>query len=347
VSEPLLKVEHLKKYFPIRSGLLKRTTGHVKAVDDVSFEIDRGETLALIGESGSGKSTVARTVIGLTDATDGTIRFDGTDITNPSSSRARTLHSQIQMVFQDPTSSLNPRRTVGKSVAVPLQSMGLSGAERRERVRELLERVDLNAEYLNRYPHELSGGQKQRVNIARAIAVEPDLLLLDEPTSALDVSVQAKIVRLLDDLQTEFDLTYLFITHDLSLVRNVADETAVMYLGQIQETGRTADVFQRPTHPYSRALLSAIPVTSSEEEAFKPRKEPLEGEIPSPKDVPPGCRFHTRCPFAVAQCQNIHPSMVPVGGQSSRCLIYDDEYAAAFDETPDVGDGPRESQHSQ
>nr|WP_241768255.1 oligopeptide/dipeptide ABC transporter ATP-binding protein [Haloferax sp. ATB1] len=294
MSEPLLEVDDLEKYFPVKSGIIKRTSDYVKAVDGVSFDIERGETLALIGESGSGKSTVARTIIGLTGATGGTVRFDGEDITNATDEQLARLRSRVQMVFQDPTSSLNPRRTIGKSLAVPLKARGVPKSDLRERVVDLLERVELNDEYWNKYPHELSGGQKQRVNIARALAVEPELLLLDEPTSALDVSVQAKIIALLEDLQAEFGLTYLFITHDLSLVRNFADETAVMYLGEIQERGPTAEVFQRPRHPYSRALLSAIPVTTDEEEAYKPRHEPLRGEIPSPRDVAHGLVGSTR-----------------------------------------------------
>jgi len=337
VSEPLLEVDDLEKYFPVKSGIIKRTSDHVKAVDGVSFDIARGETLALIGESGSGKSTVARTIIGLTGATGGTVRFDGEDITNATDEQLARLRSRVQMVFQDPTSSLNPRRTIGKSLAVPLKARGVATSDLRERVVELLERVELNDEYWNKYPHELSGGQKQRVNIARALAVEPELLLLDEPTSALDVSVQAKIITLLEELQAEFGLTYLFITHDLSLVRNFADETAVMYLGEIQERGPTEEVFQRPRHPYSRALLSAIPVTTDEEEAYKPRHEPLRGEIPSPRDVPTGCRFHTRCPYATDACSADEPQFVAVdAGPSVRCHIYDEAYADAFDDVPEV-----------
>jgi len=340
----MLAVEDLEKYFPVRSGLLQRVTDHVRAVDGVSFSIDRGETLALIGESGSGKSTVAKTIIGIHEATGGRILFDGQDITDPSGKQREMLRSRMQMVFQDPTSSLNPRRSVKQSLAVPLAAQGVARSERTDRIIELLHRVELNEEYLYKHPHELSGGQKQRVNIARALAVDPDVLLLDEPTSALDVSVQAKIITLLDELQDELGLTYLFITHDLSLVRNVADETAVMYLGQIQETGDTERLFTEPRHPYTRALLSAIPVTSEEEEAYKPRREPLEGEIPSPRDVPSGCRFHTRCPYATDVCSDVEPALatdrsertaVP-DGIDVRCHIYDPEYRQEFPEVPDV-----------
>jgi oligopeptide transport system ATP-binding protein len=336
-DEPLLEVRDLKKHFPVKGGILKRTTGYVKAVDGMSFSIDHGETMALIGESGSGKSTVAETIIGLQQATAGTIIFDGEDITNPSSDQLQEMRSRIQMVFQDPTSSLNPRRTVGKSMEVPMKSRGVPKEKREERISELLDLVELNDEYLYKYPHELSGGQKQRINIARAISIEPDLLLLDEPTSALDVSVQAKIIGLLEDLQAELDLTYLFITHDLSLVRNFADETAVMYLGELQEKGDTTEVFHRPRHPYSRALLSAIPVTTEEEESYKPRREPLQGEIPSPRDVPSGCRFHTRCPYSVEACSTDEPDLKQVnGGPEVRCHIYDNAYRDQFDEIPDV-----------
>jgi oligopeptide transport system ATP-binding protein len=336
-DDTLLSVRNLKKYFPIKGGVLKRTTDHVKAVDGVSFNIERGETMALIGESGSGKSTVANTIIGIHQATDGTIVFDGEDITNPTDEQLEEMRSRMQMVFQDPTSSLNPRRTVGKSLEVPMKARGVPAAEREERISELLDRVELNDEYLYKYPHELSGGQKQRINIARAISIEPDLLLLDEPTSALDVSVQAKIISLLEDLQSELGLTYLFITHDLSLVRNFADETAVMYLGQVQEKGSTEEVFHRPRHPYSRALLSAIPVTTDEEESYKPRREALEGEIPSPRDVPSGCRFHTRCPYATDACQSDEPGFNEVDeGPLVRCHIYDEQYRDEFDEVPDI-----------
>lgn len=340
-EKPLLSVENLKKYFPVKGGVLKRTTGHVKAVDGVSFEIERGETMALIGESGSGKSTVAKTIIGLHAATDGTILFDGEDISDPADEQLEQMRSRMQMVFQDPTSSLNPRRTVGKSLEVPMKARGVPAEEREARISELLDRVELNDEYLYKYPHELSGGQKQRINIARAISIEPDLLLLDEPTSALDVSVQAKIIGLLEDLQAELGLTYLFITHDLSLVRNFADETAVMYLGQIQERGPTEEVFHRSRHPYSRALLSAIPVTTDEEESYKPQREPLEGEIPSPRDIPSGCRFHTRCPYATEACRNGEPDFNEVEeGPLVRCHIYDDQYQDEFEEVPDISLGP-------
>lgn len=337
MSEPLLQVRDLEKYFPIKSGLLQRTTGHVRAVDGVSFDIERGETLALIGESGSGKSTIAETIIGLKRATGGRILFDGEDITDPAETDLESLRSKIQMVFQDPTSSLNPRRTVEQTLSVPLKARGVPREQRADRITELLERVELNPEHRHRYPHELSGGQKQRINIARAVSIEPELLILDEPTSALDVSVQAKIVRLLDDLQDEYGLTYLFITHDLSLVRNVAERTAVMYLGQIQERTETAELFERPHHPYTQALLSAIPVTSDDEEAYKPHQDQLEGEIPSPEHIPSGCRFRTRCPYATDVCAKEPVDLLAVDGHGdTRCHIYDSDYSDEFDRTPDV-----------
>ncbi|WP_049996236.1 ABC transporter ATP-binding protein [Halococcus sediminicola] len=340
-TAPLLEVDRLKKYFPVKEGILKRTNDYVRAVDGVSFDIRSGETMALIGESGSGKSTVAKTIVGLHEPTDGTIHFDGTDITHPSGEQLDQIRSRMQMVFQDPTASLNPRRTVGKSMGVPMKARGVPTAEREDRISELLDLVELNDEYLYKYPHELSGGQKQRINIARAISIEPELLLLDEPTSALDVSVQAKIIGLLEDLQDELGLTYLFITHDLSLVRNFADETAVMYLGQIQEKGETTEVFHHPRHPYSRSLLSAIPVTSEEEEAYKPRHEPLEGEIPSPRNIPSGCRFHTRCPYAQSSCTEVDPAFTRVeSGPRIRCHIYDAEFREEFDDVPDVALSP-------
>ncbi|MBP2252478.1 oligopeptide/dipeptide ABC transporter ATP-binding protein [Halarchaeum solikamskense] len=323
MSAPVLEVKNLKKHFASDGWLTDEPPA--KAVDGVSFSIDEGETLALIGESGSGKSTVAETIIDIHETTDGLIRYQGEDITNPIRRQVETIRSEIQLVFQDPTSCLNPRRTIRKTLLVPLKATGVPREEREARVSEMLERVGLTDEYLHKYPHELSGGQKQRVNIARALAVEPQLLLLDEPTSALDVSVQAKIVDLLADLQAELGLTYLFITHDLSLVRNFADETAVMYLGEIQEQGPTAELFESPRHPYTRALLSSIPVTSAADEAYRPESEPLRGEVPSPRDVPSGCRLHPRCPHATEDCSMRQPDTRHVNDVAVNCIAYDDD----------------------
>jgi len=341
MAEPLLEVERLKKYFPVKGGLLGRTKAHIKAVDDVSIRIDGGNTLGLIGESGSGKSTLAKTIIGLHSATEGTIKYDGKDISDPTKSELAELRSKVQMVFQDPNSSLNPRRSVEKNIEVPLAARDVPKREREQRIIDVLKRVDLTDDYLKMYPHELSGGQKQRVNIARALSVEPDMILLDEPTSALDVSVQAKIITLLDDLQEELGLTYLFITHDLSLIRNIADRTAVMYLGQIQEQGETNEIFNRPRHPYTRILLSSIPVTSAADEQYKPDEEPVEGEIPSPQDIPEGCRFHTRCPYATDSCRQNDPELQTTGQSlQTRCLMYDPAHRSDFEDFPAERNAP-------
>ncbi|ACM58794.1 ABC transporter ATP-binding protein [Halorubrum lacusprofundi] len=340
MTAPVLEVKCLKKYFE-SSGWFSDDPP-AKAVDGVSFSIEEGETLALIGESGSGKSTIAKTIIDIHETTDGLIRYQGEDITNPISDQMETIRSDIQLVFQDPTSCLNPRRTIRKTLLVPLKATGVPTENREARVSEMLERVGLTDEYLHKYPHELSGGQKQRVNIARALAVEPKLLILDEPTSALDVSVQAKIINLLDDLQDELDLTYLFITHDLSLVRNFADETAVMYLGKIQEQGPTEEIFESPRHPYTRALLSSIPVTSERDEAYRPESEPLRGEVPSPRDVPSGCRLHPRCPHATDECSMHDPETQSIDDVDITCIAYEDDtdgFDALLDGTNDTPGG--------
>ena len=329
MSAPLVAVEDLKKQFDTSGWFGSEPP--VRAVDGVSFEIAEGQTLGLIGESGSGKSTIAKCIIGIHEPTDGRIRYRSQDVTEQTSTDLERIRSEMQMVFQDPTSCLNPRRTIRKTLHVPLKSSDVPKERRDRRVMELLELVGLNDEYLYKYPHELSGGQKQRVNIARAIAVEPSVLLLDEPTSALDVSVQAKIIALLEDLQRELGLTYLFITHDLSLVRNFADETAVLYLGEIQEYGDTDQLFERPRHPYTRALLSAIPVTDDSETAYKPEDTNVDGEIPSPRDVPSGCRLHPRCPHSAESCAERHPAPVDVESATVRCLAYEDQ-ASEFDE---------------
>jgi oligopeptide transport system ATP-binding protein len=298
VSEPILRVEELTKHYRVRVGG-RRAVLH--AVDGVSFEIGKGETLALVGESGSGKSTTALCVLRLEEPNSGSVRFDGTELTGLAGGKLRSVRRRLQIVFQDPTESLNPRRSVGATLAEPVQTHGLAeGAAARRRVAELLELVGLQPDHARRYPHQLSGGQRQRVCIARALATEPSLVVLDEPTSALDVSVQAQILNLLKELQREIGLTYLFITHDLGVVRHLADRVLVMYAGQIVESAPTEEIFERPLHPYTRALLDAVPVDSPA--ARRPRELPL-GEPYSPLDPSPGCRFAGRCRWAAEECE--------------------------------------------
>jgi oligopeptide/dipeptide ABC transporter ATP-binding protein len=294
---PLLRVERLNKYFPITSGFLGRRVGQVKAVDDVSFAVRDGQTFALVGESGSGKTTVGKTVIRLLRPTSGGILFNGANLSSLKEGELKKWRRQMQMVFQDPASSLNPRRRVADIVATPLEVHDAgSRRDRLLRVQELLHLVELPEKYLYSYPHALSGGQKQRVAIARALALNPRFVVLDEPTSALDVSVQAKILALLAHLQQDLGLTYLLISHDLSVVKNYSDDIAVMYLGKLMELTSTQDLFAHPLHPYTESLLSAIPVVMEEELAVIPERITLEGDIPSPANAPSGCVFHTRCP---------------------------------------------------
>lgn len=323
---PLLQVEGLTKHFPIRGGIIQRPIGAVRAVDGVSFSIARGEVFGLAGESGSGKSTIARMVVGLYRPTAGTVRFDGRDVSGLIG--GRDYRKQVQMVFQNPGSSLNPRRTIAQSVAVPLIFHDYPRAKIPGRVADLLEMVELPRNFAIRYPHELSGGQKQRVAIARALAVEPRLIVLDEPTSALDVSVQAKIIDLLAGLAGELGLTFLFISHDLSLMRNFCSRVGILYLGRLAEVGATVDVFEGPAHPYSKALIAAVPVVSEEEAALKPTMPPLSGEIPSPSRIPAGCSFHTRCPFVFDTCRSVDPGFTAVGhGHEARCHLLDERTA--------------------
>jgi peptide/nickel transport system ATP-binding protein len=308
MSDPLLEVVGLGKAFPIRGGLFGGVKGEVKAVADVSFNLAKGEVFGLAGESGSGKSTIARMILRLLEPSEGAILFEGRDLADRSVDAAR--RKEIQMVFQNPGSSLNPRRSIGQSIAVPLEARGLKSAEVGRGVARLLDMVQLPTDFRDRYPHELSGGQKQRVAIARALAVEPKLIVLDEPTSALDVSVQAKIIELLIELGRSLGLTYIFISHDLSLMRNFAGRVGILYLGRLVEVGPVKTLFEAPAHPYTRSLLAAIPVISEAEEALKPKAAIVEGEIPSPANQPPGCAFHTRCPRAFAPCDKQAPANV-------------------------------------
>jgi oligopeptide/dipeptide ABC transporter ATP-binding protein len=320
VSEPLLEIAGLSKSFPIRGGLFGAVRGAVRAVDDVSFRLAQGEVFGLAGESGSGKSTIARMILGLERPTAGAILIEGEDFAGERDWRKRS--GAVQMVFQNPGSSLNPRRSVGQSIAVPLEARGLPRAEIRRRVAELLTQVHLPTRTVDHYPYELSGGQKQRVAIARALAAEPKLIVLDEPTSALDVSVQAKVIELLDDLRRTLGLTYIFISHDLSLMRSFVSRVGVLYLGRLAETGPTRDVFESPAHPYTRSLLAAVPVVSEEEQAMKPQVPIVEGEIPNPANMPSGCAFHTRCPHAIATCRAQVPRAVAVSrDHSANCLL--------------------------
>ncbi len=301
-GEVLVQVRNLKKHFPILGGIFRRQVGAVKAVDGVTFDIRRGQTLGLVGESGSGKSTAGRVMLQLDPATEGTVHFDNIELTATKGEKMRRLRPRMQMVFQDPHASLNPRMTVASIVGEPLREhRAAKGSDKKDRIDELLSLVGLEPSHANRYPHEFSGGQRQRIGIARAIALSPDFIVCDEPIAALDVSIQSQIVNLLENLQNTLGLTYLFISHDLSMVRHIADTVAVMYLGKIMELAECDDLYNSPRHPYTRALLSAVPVPDPKVEAVRTRTI-LQGDIPSPADPPPGCPFNTRCPIAEERC---------------------------------------------
>lgn len=318
----ILQVENLKKYFSIHKGFFKRKVGDVKAVDDISLNIEPGKTIAIVGESGSGKTTLAKTIMRFYELTEGKIIFDGRDISHIKQDDLKKLKQDMQMVHQDPSSSLNPRKKIKDILEAPLIIHKIGNAESRlKRVKELLEVVELPEDFLYRYPHSLSGGQKQRIGIARALALNPKFIVLDEPTSALDVSVQAKIITLLKKLQKEFNLTYFFITHDLSLVRNFADKVGVMYLGSIVEYSDVETLYKNPQNPYTQSLLSSIPVVSEDEQSMIPKKIPLKGEIPSPSNMPKGCKFHTRCPFKEDICLTAPELLQTKAGSFTRCHL--------------------------
>ena len=311
--EPLVEVRDLKKHFPIRKGILSRIAGHVQAVDGISFSIAEGEILGLVGESGCGKTTAGRLIVKLIEPTAGEILFKGRDIAPVAGGELRALRRDMQIIFQDPYASLNPRMTIGEIIGEPLLIHGTAGGkEIEDRVTHLLTTVGMEPFYRTRYPHEFSGGQRQRIGIARALALNPKLIVCDEPVSALDVSIQAQVINLLEDLQARFKLTYLFIAHDLSVVKHISNRVAVMYLGKIVETARTQELFRRPLHPYTEALLSAVPIPDPTVER---RQIVLKGDVPSPIDPPSGCHFRTRCPYAEEVCRQEEPPLLELSPQ--------------------------------
>jgi len=324
---PVLVVQNLKKYFAVRSGLFSRISGWVKAVDDVSFQIYEGETLGLVGESGCGKTTTGRALLRLIEPTAGSVHFEGRNISEMSTADLRSMRCRMQIIFQDPYSSLNPRMTVGNIVGEALKVHGIAtGRDRDKRLGQLLDRVGLSQSYRSRYPHEFSGGQRQRIGIARALALNPKLIVCDEPVSALDVSIQAQIINLLRDLQDEYNLVYLFISHDLNVVEHIAGRVAVMYLGKIVEMGPANKLFESPKHPYTQALIAANPVPDPD---VPYESKPIEGDVPSPLNPPAGCNFHTRCPFVMERCKTVEPPLIEIGEGKGRhavwCHLYTEE----------------------
>jgi oligopeptide/dipeptide ABC transporter ATP-binding protein len=306
-DEPLLTVQHLKKYFPIHRGVLGRAAEYVKAVDDVSFTVKRGETFGLVGESGCGKTTAGRAILRLHEPDSGSIRFDGADLLSLGKQELRRKRRDMQIIFQDPYASLNPRMTIRTIVGEPFAIHGIaSGSERETRIADLLKTVGLDSSVMNRYPHEFSGGQRQRIGIARALALKPKFIVADEPVSALDVSIQAQIINLLADLQQQFGLTYLFISHAIPVIEHISTRIGVMYLGKLVEVGTSRQICTSPKHPYTQALLSAVPIPDP---AAKKQRVVLRGDVPTPINPPPGCRFHTRCPIAIDRCKTEEPPL--------------------------------------
>jgi oligopeptide transport system ATP-binding protein len=317
--KPLLEVKNLKKHFPINgTSLFSRNKDMVKAVDGISFTVKAGETLGLVGESGCGKSTAGRSILKLTEPTEGQLIYKGEDITAFRGERMRKLRQEMQLIFQDPYASLNPRKTIEQIITEPMKIFQMEKAARKQKLDRLLDVVGLSSYHKSRYPHEFSGGQRQRIGIARSLALDPELVICDEPVSALDVSIQAQVINLLEELQEEFKLTYIFIAHDLSVIHHISDRVAVMYLGELVEIGEAAEVYKSPKHPYTQALLSAVPKANPHQEK---ERIILKGDLPSPANPPKGCKFHTRCPFAEAICRSEKPTMkqVSLTGQMAAC----------------------------
>ncbi|KOS63409.1 dipeptide ABC transporter ATP-binding protein [Lysinibacillus agricola] len=321
-KEVLLEINHLKAYFPVKRKSMKEEKKVIKAVDDISLEIFRGETLGIVGESGSGKSTFGRTILKLVEPTEGEIFYKGQPIQQLKGSKLQTYRNQMQMIFQDPFASLNPRMRIGAIIEEPMKlQLTLTKEQRKERVKELLQKVGLPEDAMQKFPHEFSGGQRQRIGIARALAIHPEFIIADEPVSALDVSVQSQVLNLMMDLQDEFHLTYLFISHDLSVVKHISDRVAVLYLGRVVEIGAKKELYANPLHPYTQALLSAIPIINFD----KPKQEiSLQGELPSPMNPPVGCVFHTRCPYVMERCHQERPVLQEENIQQRvACFLYD------------------------